>query len=119
MISFLGDDPNVKKGKPEPDIFLEAAKRLISTKNLTQLQSEEFLVFEDAPSGVEVNNTLKISTWNDNKFFTQAALNAKMQVCMVPDSNLDLSSLPRPPHQILQSLELFQPSEWGLPVFDE
>lgn len=42
-----------------------------------------------------------------------------MHVVMVPDPNLDLSfqnTLPNSaPHQILSSLEEFNPSEWGLP----
>ncbi|KAL3901149.1 MAG: hypothetical protein SGARI_006117 [Bacillariaceae sp.] len=41
-----GDDPAVTKGKPAPDIYLEAAKRL-------QVKPEECLVFEDALSGVK------------------------------------------------------------------
>mmetsp|Transcript_24671 Transcript_24671/g.40363 ORF Transcript_24671/g.40363 Transcript_24671/m.40363 type:complete len:109 (+) Transcript_24671:2-328(+) len=41
-----GDDPAVLKGKPAPDIYLEAAKRL-------QVKPEECLVFEDALSGVQ------------------------------------------------------------------
>lgn len=50
---------DVKEGKPHPDIFLEAAKRL-------QVSSENALVIEDAQNGVE------------------AAYNAKMKVIAIP-----------------------------------
>lgn len=50
---------DVKEGKPHPDIFLEAAKRL-------QVDSENVLVIEDAQNGVE------------------AAYNAKMKVIAIP-----------------------------------
>ena len=40
-----GDDPNVLNGKPSPDIYLEAARRL-------NVHPKECLVFEDALSGV-------------------------------------------------------------------
>ena len=41
-----GDDPAVKHGKPSPDIYLEAAKRL-------GVKPEECLVMEDAFAGVQ------------------------------------------------------------------
>jgi beta-phosphoglucomutase-like phosphatase (HAD superfamily) len=47
----LGDDPTVKKGKPHPDIFIEAAKR-ISSEYITDFS--DTLAFEDSPTGVTV-----------------------------------------------------------------
>ena len=41
-----GDDPELKQGKPAPDIFLLAAKRI-------GCEPAECLVFEDAPAGTE------------------------------------------------------------------
>jgi HAD superfamily hydrolase (TIGR01509 family) len=46
QVIVAGDDPAVHHGKPAPDIYLEAAKRL-------QVRPEECLVFEDALSGVK------------------------------------------------------------------
>uniref|UniRef100_A0A7N0VIE5 glycerol-1-phosphatase n=1 Tax=Kalanchoe fedtschenkoi TaxID=63787 RepID=A0A7N0VIE5_KALFE len=91
----LGDDPEVKKGKPSPDIFLAAAKRFEGGP----IDSTKILVFEDAPAGV------------------QAAKNAGMNVVMVPDPKLD-SSYHEVADQVLSSLLEFKPSEWGLPEFD-
>ncbi|KAH6779453.1 glycerol-3-phosphatase 1 [Perilla frutescens var. hirtella] len=88
----LGDDPEVKQGKPSPDVFLAAAKRFEGGP----IDPSKILVFEDAPSGV------------------QAAKNAGMSVVMVPDPRLD-SSYHKIADQVLSSLLDFNPSEWGLP----
>ncbi|MAE16262.1 MAG: HAD family hydrolase [Deltaproteobacteria bacterium] len=86
-----GDDPEVKEGKPAPDIFLLAAKRL-------GFNPSECLVFEDAPSG------------------TKAARTAGMAVVVVPDPNMDRSLYDPLPDQFLDSLEQFLPEHWGLPA---
>jgi len=89
----VGDDPLVKKGKPSPDIFLEAARRW------GVIDPKQVLVFEDAPSGVE------------------AALAAGMHVIAVPDKMQDVALFSKA-DQILPSLCDFKPEEWHLPAFD-
>ncbi|KAK3123088.1 hypothetical protein QOZ80_8AG0623640 [Eleusine coracana subsp. coracana] len=91
----MGDDPEVKAGKPSPDIFLAAMKRFKDN-----VEPNKCLVFEDAPSGVA------------------AAKNAGMSVVMVPDPRLDVS-YHKEADQVLGSLLDFKPSEWGLPPFEE
>ena len=84
-----GDDPDVKQGKPAPDIFLTAARRL-------GVRPEECLVFEDAPAGMH------------------AALSAGMSVIVVPDQNMDKNQY-KGADQLLDSLVDFRPAQWGLP----
>jgi len=86
-----GDDPELKEGKPAPDIFLLAAKRV-------GVEPAQCLVFEDAPSGAE------------------AALSAGMSVVVVPDPNMDHSYY-KNASQIIPSLKDFDPECWGLPKY--
>ena len=61
-----GDDPSVKRGKPNPDIFLEAARRI-------GVDPAECLAFEDSLSGV------------------RAAADAGCRVVAVPDGRDDVA----------------------------
>jgi HAD superfamily hydrolase (TIGR01509 family) len=91
-VIVCGDDPEIKEGKPSPDIFLVARKKLGNPP------LEQCLVFEDSPLGV------------------QAAYNAGMKVVWVPDLNFtdidadtaDLAAC------VITSLEQFQPTTFGL-----
>jgi len=91
----MGDDPEVKAGKPSPDIFLATMRRFEGN-----VEPSKCLVFEDAPSGVA------------------AAKIAGMSAVMVPDPRLDVS-YHKGADQVLSSLLDFKPSEWGLPPFKE
>ncbi len=88
-----GDDPELKEGKPAPDIFLLAANRV-------GVDPAECLVFEDSPTG------------------TEAALAAGMSVVVVPDPNMDHCHF-KNASQIISSLKDFDPEYWGLPKFAE
>jgi beta-phosphoglucomutase-like phosphatase (HAD superfamily) len=84
----LGDDPEVKQGKPAPDIFLIAAERLGA-------HPEQCLVFEDSLAGVI------------------AAKRAGMTVVAVPDPMMD-KSLFQEADQVLSSLSEFTGQQWNL-----
>ncbi|KAL0571728.1 hypothetical protein V5O48_010236 [Marasmius crinis-equi] len=102
----------VMKGKPEPDIFLTAARELlgrdvgkprddaVSSEQLEQ--RERGLVFEDALPGM------------------QAGKRAGMSVVWIPDSQLlgvPYDGTERP-DETLKSMEEFVPEKWGLPPYD-
>ncbi len=87
----VGADPDVKQGKPAPDVFLVAARRLGA-------EPAHCLVFEDSPAGI------------------QAACAAGMAAIAVPDPNLDHLAFPGA-EQILHSLTEFDPVQWGLPAY--
>eukprot|EP01118_Nematostelium_gracile_P011033 TRINITY_DN387_c0_g1_i7.p1 TRINITY_DN387_c0_g1~~TRINITY_DN387_c0_g1_i7.p1 ORF type:complete len:194 (-),score=58.87 TRINITY_DN387_c0_g1_i7:46-627(-) len=83
----VGNDPEVKQGKPHPDIFLEAAKRMGVEPG------KHILVFEDALNGVD------------------AALAAGMSVVAVPHPSFD-KTLFHHADQVLESLDKFEPHQW-------
>jgi HAD superfamily hydrolase (TIGR01509 family) len=88
-----GDDPEIKNGKPDPDIFLLAAKRI-------QANPAHCLVFEDSPAGIT------------------AARAAGMYAVAVPDPHMDDSAYSNA-HQILHSLNELDPSYWGFAPYPD
>jgi len=104
------DNPGKMRGKPEPDIFLLAARGQLGRKvgegiECSEAENEERekgLVFEDAIPGV------------------QAGKRAGMSVIWVPDANLlDVEFAgPEKADQVLKSIEDFIPEHWGLPPYD-
>ncbi|KAK5646730.1 hypothetical protein RI129_005194 [Pyrocoelia pectoralis] len=86
-----GSDPEVKHGKPSPDIFLVCASRF---KDLPD--PRKCLVLEDAPNGVT------------------AAVEAGMQCIMVPDEHITREQTLHAT-QVLQSLKDVQLELFGLP----
>lgn len=84
-------DPEVKEGKPAPDIFLVAAKRFKDHP-----EPSACLVFEDSPNGV------------------RAAVDAGMQSVMVPDSIVPEQQR-KAATIVLKSLDEFNPKLFNLP----
>ena len=69
---ITGDDKRIKKGKPNPDIFILAANEL-------GVKPEECIVFEDAVNGVEagLNSGAKIVVAIPNPYFIKIINNLK------------------------------------------
>jgi len=88
-LTILGDDPEIKQGKPAPDIFLLTAKRL-------NAQPEDCLVFEDSLAGIK------------------AAIAAEMSVVAIPDPVFN-RELFKDANQVLSSMWEFNPQDWNLP----
>jgi len=106
------DDKWDMRGKPEPDIFLVAAREIlgrdVGTPNAisaSQLaERRKGLIFEDAIPGM------------------QAGKRAGMLVVWVPDAQLlkvQRSGVEEKPDQILKSLEDLVPEQWGLPPYPQ
>jgi len=89
------DDPEVKNGKPAPDIFIIAANRFSSPPT----DMNKCLVFEDSANGVKAGRA------------------AGMQVVWVPPSCVEKSSAQAT--LIVDSLEEFDPALFGLPAYKE
>jgi len=94
-IIVLGDNPDLKHGKPAPDQFLLTKSKFKDT----DVDSINILVFEDSPNGV------------------LAAKAAGMNVVLVPDERLD-KNLYHDPSVALISLDHFQPELFDLPKYD-
>lgn len=88
-----GSHPDLKNGKPAPDIFLLCASMFDPVPDPAQC-----LVFEDAPNGI------------------QAACDSGMQSVMVPHQSLGSQYTLRAT-QVIHSLIDFKPSDFGLPAF--
>ncbi|KAK0214277.1 HAD-like domain-containing protein [Armillaria nabsnona] len=105
------DERWVMKGKPEPDIFLVAARDLLR-RDVGEVRSEiseahkaersKGLVFEDGLPGM------------------QAGKRAGMNVIWIPDANLlDVEYVgEEKADAMLRSMQEFVPEEWGLPPYD-
>jgi pseudouridine-5'-monophosphatase len=85
-----GDDPQVQRPKPAPDIFLAAADAL-------GVPPGDCVVFEDSPAGVT------------------GALAAGMQVVALPAPELDRARIDRA-HLIVETLAALHPAELGFGV---
>jgi len=90
---------DVRLSKPEPDIFLEAARKF----KTSPLSMSQCLVFEDAENGL------------------CAAVNAGMKVVVVPSLPLSMYDelILKKATLVLDSLNNFKPEYFGLPPFEE
>ena len=91
-----GCDPELKAGKPAPDIFMLAADRFPDRPDYGRC-----LVFEDAPNGAE------------------AAEAAGMQCVMIPEQNRIDPDYTLKATQLLTTMAHFRPEDFGLPPFTE
>lgn len=97
-----GEDSELRQGKPAPDIFLLAMRRLSSAATIDPpLEPHDCVVFEDSESGMA------------------AGLAAGMHTCAVPDPNFTEAEREQrfgEASLVLSSLEDFAPESVGLPA---
>jgi pseudouridine 5'-phosphatase len=109
-----GDDPNVTRGKPAPDIFLVARERLGCPP------AKNCLVFEDAINGVEAAKNAEMNVRIQTAVISHDLTYSKFvfQVIWVPHPAIaaihqkDFGAT-----ETLTSLEYFDPVKYGLPPF--
>lgn len=89
QVIITGDDPLVKNGKPAPDIYIEAARRL-------GVDPSQCLVFEDATAGCRSGKA------------------AGCSVIAVPDPRMDKSVFDGIADEVLDDLTDFDPKSWGI-----
>lgn len=123
-----GDDVSGKTtGKPEPYIFLYAAREKLGRQvgdgeedvsPEHALERARGLVFEDAIPGVEAGKRAGMS--GAAFFGGEDEVLTRVPVIWVPDPNLRAMkySGKHVPDQTLWSLEEFRPEEWGLPPYE-
>lgn len=87
-------EPEITKGKPDPQTFLVCASRF----KVKPEKMSNCLVFEDSPSGIQAANSAEmISVW-------------------IPDPRMPTDAAK--PFATLASLEQFKPEDFGLPAYD-
>lgn len=96
-ILIASNDPEIVRGKPDPQTFLVCARRF--QPPVLESQMSNVLVFEDSVAGI------------------QAANAAGMQSVWVPDSRMPKNSVQS--SIVLKSLQEFKPEQFGLPPFVE
>ncbi|KAJ9474043.1 putative hydrolase [Pseudozyma hubeiensis] len=125
---ICGDDSRLTRGKPHPDIFLLAAREGLLTDKATSEKLGEQWTQNLRQMGADFDEAhhLKgaessILVFEDAKPGVQAAKAAGMHVVWVPDPNLralfpneELGA-----SQTIDSLLDFDPTDWGLPAFDD
>ena len=107
---FGSDDPEVTRGKPNPDIFLVAAKRFPDAPS-----PEHCLVIEDSMSGVqgalEAGMQVILYIVQPVDIIKQLIF---AQVVMVPEHKVHPGAT-----EVLPSLEEFNPAKYGLPAYED
>lgn len=107
------EDPEVTRGKPDPQPYLICAKRFDNNDLLNeQKNNRSILVFEDSLVGIESANRAGMTTvWIPDYRFDRNKHQNHLQ------QHQQQSSLLSKPYLVLDSLKLFQPELFGLPPF--